>query len=392
MTDDGLGALVLGVDDIIGLGVVRSLGRRRIPVWVLSRGRSSAATSRFARRLPWPEVDEAEQVASLLDLGRRHRLDRWAIFPSDDEAAALLARHHEALSGCFRLTTPPWEILRWAYDKRLTHQLAADAGVDQPWTRCPRDRAELVTLDCPFPVMLKPAVKVGANSFTRARAWRVDGREELLARYDEACALVSPDLILVQELIPGDGEGQFLCGALCANGNPLVSIATRRTRHYPLDLGRSSAYVETVDRPEIEDATRRLLAALRYTGLAFAEFRHDPRDGRYKVIDVNPRPWVSHTLGRRAGVDFAYLLWRLVQGESVPQVHAQTGVGWVRMLVDLPAVAQAIMRGQLTPGAYLRSLRRPLEFSVFAADDPLPVLMDGLMLVQRAWNRRVAVR
>ena len=28
------------------------------------------------------------------------------------------------------MTVPPWDVLAWAYDKRLTYQLAADIGLD----------------------------------------------------------------------------------------------------------------------------------------------------------------------------------------------------------------------------------------------------------------------
>ena len=43
-------------------------------------------------------------------------------------------------------------------------------------------------------------------------------REELLARYDEACSQVAPDLVMVQELIPGGGNTQFSYAALCLDG------------------------------------------------------------------------------------------------------------------------------------------------------------------------------
>src|SRR5205807_590649 len=81
--------------------------------------------TRYAqRRLAWPPEDPARQVEFLLDLGRRYRLDGWLLIPTGDETAALLAQHHARLAHQFRMTTPPWDILRWAYDKRLTHQLA----------------------------------------------------------------------------------------------------------------------------------------------------------------------------------------------------------------------------------------------------------------------------
>lgn len=384
---DRAGALVIG-GDYRGLGVVRSLGRRGIPVWVLTDEHLIAATSRYARRsLPWPALGEARQIDHLLDLGERHRLDAWAVFPTGDEAAALLARHHAALRERFRLTVPPWEVLRWAYDKRLTYRFAAELCVDHPWTRCPRGREEVAALDCVFPAILKPAIKENPNSFTHDKAWRVEGREALLARYDEACGMMDPDVIMVQELIPGGGEAQFSYAALCVDGRPLASLVARRTRQHPVDFGRSSSYVETIDLPEVEESSRRLLAAMRFTGLVEVEFKHDARDGRYKLLDINPRVWGWHTLGRRAGVDFPYLFWRVLQDESVPEVRARPGVRWVRAVTDLRTVAREIWHGHMSPGAYLRSLRGPLEFAIFAVDDPLPALLEVPLLSYLAWKR-----
>jgi D-aspartate ligase len=385
-----VGAVVIGAD-YRGLGVVRSLGRRGIPVWVLADEHLVATTSRYTcRTLMWPADNEARQLDFLLQLARRYGLRGWALIPTGDESAALLARHYSCLAEHFRVTTPPWEVLRWAYDKRLTHQLAADLSVDQPWTHNPASGDELYRLDCPFPAILKPAIKPQLNRFTRAKAWLVEDRKALVARYDEACALAAPRDILVQEMIPGDGTCQFSFAGLCDGGRPLVSLIVRRTRQYPIDFGRSSSFVESVEQPDVERAARLLLGALRFTGLAEVEFKLDPRDGRCKLLEINPRVWGWHTLGRLTGADFPYLLWRLVRGQSVhcEARPAQPGLRWVHMRTDLPAALELRRRGLLSVGAYLRSLRSPVEFAIAAADDPLPALLDIPLLGVLAWRRR----
>jgi predicted ATP-grasp superfamily ATP-dependent carboligase len=204
----------------------------------------------------------------------------------------------------------------------------------------------------------------------------VTDREELLARYREARGLIPPDLILVQQLIPGGGESQFSYAALCCNGQPIASLTARRTRQYPIDFGYSSSFVETLDVPEIVAPSRRLLAAIQYTGIVEVEYKFDARDGRYKLLDINPRLWTWSPLGGRAGVDFPYLLWQMMVGRPVPEQTGRTGVHWVRMSTDLPAAIHAMLRGRLSLGAYLRILRGPLEFALIASDDPLPGLLD----------------
>src|SRR5436309_3966594 len=326
------GALVI-TEHYRGLALVRSLGRRSIPVWTLNPDSElMSSVSRYSRHsLPWPTGSDSEQLEYLFALQARHRLDGWARFATSDEPTRLVARHHAALSTRFRLTVPPWDRLRWAYDKRLTYRLAADIGVDYPKTFYPVSRQELANIDCSFPVILKPAFKKELNRFTRDKAWRADDRQTLAALYAKASALVGPDVVMVQELIPGGGETQFSYAALCADGRTLASVTARRTRQYPVDFGRSSSFVETCDQPAVEEPARRLLAAMRYTGLMEVEFKYDRADGRYKLLDLNPRVWTWQALCGRAGVDFPYLLWRSIHGEAVPDLRGRSGVRWVRM-------------------------------------------------------------
>jgi predicted ATP-grasp superfamily ATP-dependent carboligase len=383
-TGQPTGALVIA-EHYRGLALVRSLGRRGIPVWTLEADSElMASVSRYSRRsLPWPTGDDREQLEYLFELSARHGLNGWTLFATSDEPTMLCARHHAALASRFQMTVAPWDVLRWAYDKRLTYRLAGDVGVDCPTTFYPRALDEVADLDCAFPVILKPAFKKVMNRFTRDKAWRADDRQTLVARYREASELVGPDVVMVQELISGGGDTQFSYTSLCADGRVLASVTARRTRQYPVDFGRSSSLVETCDQSAVEESARRLLAAMRYTGLVEVEFKFDRRDGRYKLLDVNPRVWTWQGLCGRAGVDFPYLLWRSIHGEPVPELRGRPGVRWVRMSTDLAAAATEMRRGRLSLGAYLRSLKRPLEFAAFAADDPLPSL---LRLPARAYS------
>ena len=371
------GALVIG-GILNGLSIARSLGRRGVPVWVTTPPNIKLAScSRYTlRTLHWPEEDCEAQVAYLLELAERYHLDQWVLFPTSDETAALLSKFHAELSRRFRVSTPNWNVLRWAYDKRLTYRLAAEERVDYPSTILPGTEADLEGVSFPFPAVLKPATHASINRFTAEKAWPAANREELLARYREARDLIPPDLILVQERIPGGGEAQFSYAALCCDGQPIASLTARRTRQYPIDFGYSSSFVETLDVPEIVAPSRRLLAAIRYTGLVEVEYKRDARDGRYKLLDINPRLWTWAPLGGRAGVDFPYLLWQMMVGRPVPEQVGRTGVRWIRMCTDVPAAIHEMLRGRMSLGTYLRSLRGPVKFALMAADDPLPGLLD----------------
>jgi len=375
--------------DYRALGVVRSLGRRGIPVAVVREGDDRLATlSRYAgHRFPWPTGDASTHVDYLLDLANRAGLHGWVLIPSADETAALVARNHERLARSFVPTVPPWEVLKAAYDKRETYALAERVGVEVPWTLWPAGRADLAAAEIEFPVILKPAVKESFNRLTAAKAWRVDNRHELLARYEEAIGLVSPEVLMVQELVPGSGEEQLSYAALCAEGQPLASIVARRTRQYPADFGRASTFVETIDEPAVVSSSLPLLEAMRFTGLVEVEFKRDPGTGRLKLLDVNPRVWGWHTLGAAAGVDFSYLLWLAASGQRIPKLQAQPGVRWVRTTTDLPTVVGELLRGRLRLRDYVATLRGPRTRAIFALDDPLPGLAEGPLIMSMIVRR-----
>jgi len=234
---NSLGALVIG-GGIRGLSIAGSLGHRGIPVWVMTTGNDRLATlSRYTRRtLPWITGSPEEQVEYLLRLAREHHLDGWALFPTADEPAAFLSRFRRELATRFRVTTPDWDVLRWAYDKRLTYQLAAQESVDHPWTLCPASEADLEAVDGRFPVILKPAVKANANRFTADKAWPAESRDRLLARYREARTVGPPELILVQEMIPGGGgtrnrgTGALHAGRHRLHGSRRTGVQVRSSR------------------------------------------------------------------------------------------------------------------------------------------------------------------
>lgn len=385
---ESVGAVVLG-GDYRALGVVRSLGRRGIPVWVvrLEDDHRLAALSRYSSReivLPAASDDERRRD-QLLELGRRHSLDGWVLFATADPTVAFVAREHEALGDCFRLTAPPWEQFRWAYDKRCTAELAAKLDVPHPWT-CPvPSRDDVAQYSGPFPVLLKPATRTFWGP--AEKAWRMDDRPALLGGFDKAAAVTEPGSLMLQELLPGTTRVQYSFAALCHDGRAVASVTVERVRQYPLDFGRFSTYVETIDDPEVELLGRRVLEGLGISGLAEVEFKRDSRNGCLRLLDINVRVWGWHTIARRAGLDFPYLAWRQALGQDVDELQAPAGLRWLRLTTDVPAGVRAIAAGQLSVRDYLRTLLGRHEQPVLARDDLLPALSElplhGLEVIRR---------
>jgi D-aspartate ligase len=381
MSPEQVGAVVIGGEHP-GLGVARSLGRRGIPVCVIDDQHSISQFSKYVTRVVRVKDlrDENCTVDSVMEIGERYGLKGWVLFPTRDETVAAFSRHRDRLAEFFRVTTGSFDSVRWAWDKKNTYDLAAELGIPVPRTFNPRTERDLKELYAYLPLALKPSVKENFFYATGAKAWRAETPDQLNEVFRKAIQQIRPEEILIQEIIPGDGQRQYSYCAFFRDGVAHSTLVAKRLRQHPREFGRAATYVETVEHPEIEELSERFLRAINYYGLVEVEFKQDPRDGRFKLLDVNARTWGFHSISGPAGVDFPYLLYADQLGIQVERNRARAGVGWLRMVTDLPTAASDLWDGELTLRSYWDSLRRTHSESVFCLKDPLPSVAEVLML------------
>jgi D-aspartate ligase len=382
------GAVVIG-GDYQGLGIVRSLGHHGVPVGLIddevSISRFSKYTSFSVKIASFGDADKTAEI--LLALGRERKLDGWLLYPTRDEIVAAISQHKDELETLYRVPTPNWNVVKYLWDKRNTYDLARSLKIPAPRTHCIRDRSELDRLDLTFPVALKPAIKEHFLYATGAKAWRANNLVELKGLFDRASRFMPVEELLIQDLIPGEGASQYSYCAFFKKGQAISKLVATRLRQHPLEFGRSSTYVESVDLPLLEDYSERFLRAIDYYGLVELEYKFDSRDGQYHLLDVNGRTWGYHTIGCRAGIDFSYLLFLDQLNKPVESSRGRAGVRWIRLLTDLPVGFLSILRGSLGAREYLHSLREFDEEAVFSRDDPMPGVAEIALIPYLAIKR-----
>ena len=373
----GCGAVVLGGDHQ-GLGIVRSLGRHNIPVVVIDDQFSIARFSKYTTRaISVPDLrDEKRTVDTVLEIGRRLSLNGWVLYPTRDETVAAFARYRQILAEVFRVPTPDWSTTQWVWDKRKTYRLAGELNIPTPSTWYLSEVADLDRIGTEPPFVIKPAIKEHFFYDTKAKAWRANSRAELHAMFLQAAALVGQGEVIVQDLIPGDGSQQFAYCAFFKQGRAVGRMVVRRTRQHPLEFGRASTFVETIDLPQIIEPSERFLRAIDYYGLVELEYKLDARTGEYKLLDVNGRTWGYHTLGIGAGVDFPYMIFADQVGDPVAPCQGRVGVKWVRLLTDIPTGILEIAGRRQSLRSYLRSLRGVQVESMFCWEDLRPAIAE----------------
>ncbi|HZD60847.1 MAG TPA: ATP-grasp domain-containing protein [Anaerolineae bacterium] len=372
------GAVILG-GDMVGLGIMRGLWHEGIPTVLLDH---EPCISRFSNqkeaffKCPNFKENGKELTEFLENLAWQERLNGWVIYPTNDEAVYFLAKNRDKIGQFFQVSVPEWDIVELFYDKRKTTEIAKRLNVPMPKTWLPETIEEIDNFDIEFPVVIKPAIRDHFYPATKKKAILVNNWDELHKEFREACQVVEPSELMIQDLIPGGPENLYSFCPFFKDGQTFARVIARRTRQHPMDFGHASTFVETVDIPELEEMGTKLLEAVEYRGICEVEFKYDRRDGTYKLLEVNTRAWGWHKIGLGAGVNFSYLMYKDLIGEEVPVIHDVKPTKWLRMATDLPTVYKEIIKGRLSFREYISSLRGKKEYAIFSWRDPLPFFIE----------------
>jgi len=379
------GVIVIG-NHVQSLGIVRSLGRKNIPVYLINDrrfciGRFSRYTKKF---FLFPAIDDPEKLCRFLcHLAGQEHLKDWLIMPTNDAAVYSISISKETLEKYYKIPTPNWDGIKNAYNKKMTYTLAEKCQIPYPETWYPEnfDDAVAISAKIQYPVILKPAIMHHYYKKTRKKAVIVRNSSELLKEYNQFAAVVDPTEIMIQDVIPGrPGELFSFCSFFKFNRS-LASCIAQRIRQRPMDCGKGTTFAESVFIPEIAEYGIRLLQEMHYYGLSEVEFKKDPRDGKYKLLEMNARTWLWHSLAIRCGVDFCYLQYRdMLEGTIEPVTSFRTHIKWVHFYTDFGISLNEIIRGRMKIREYINSLRGEKELGVFSSDDILPFIMETISL------------
>ncbi|HVR32173.1 MAG TPA: acetate--CoA ligase family protein [Acidimicrobiia bacterium] len=367
----------------MGLGVIRSLGRRGVPVIAVRYDRQDFGhTSRFVTRtldVPDPVACEESFVASLLDLGRE--LGDAVLIPASDASLAAVARAWDRLSENYRVACPPWDRARLFLEKRHTYSLAADAGIPVPATHVVSTEEQLVSMadELPYPVLVKP---VQSHLFVRrfgVKMLEVTDRAELIDTY-RTVSDGSLEL-MVQEFITGPPSAGANYNCFVVDGEPVAEFTARKVRNNPPTLG-SPRVVVSEHLPEVVELGRRVMASLGHEGFACTEFKRNDKNGEWTLMEVNGRHNLSSALAVEAGIDFPWVDYRYHErGELPGPADFRDGIYWIDLKRDLAASVRFRKVERFALRDYLRPYVRRRVFGDWDLRDPRPLLSRAALTI-----------
>jgi D-aspartate ligase len=386
-------AIVLQVSYACGLDIIRDLGRHGVPVAAMDPDPGALGLrSRYATGLvcPDPLDDEEAFLVFLEELGRS--LPQPAVvFPSHDEFIWPLSRHAKRLEPSFIVPFSTWEVMQRVHDKRAQLEAAWSSGVDTPKTVFVESREELAAAasEVPFPAVLKPVDSLAFKLRFRRHIIDVDSPAELRRVYDKVDDL---GLLMLQERVPGGEDDLWTVGSyLDAQSRPLAVFCGHKLRQYPHSGGSCLAGVSAWDQ-HLVDAALRLLQKLRFHGVSQVEFKRDPRDGRYRLMEVNARHWKWHGLAAASGVNLSLAAYRDATRDPYLAPRQSDGVKWIVANKDVPLAILEIARRERRAGEYLRSLRGTRMDGLHSFHDPVPGAINAYRVARQAVTRQPRAR
>jgi D-aspartate ligase len=319
-----------------------------------------------------PEATVEQLLAAGLALG-----GRAVLMPCSDEWTMFVARWAGRLSGMYRFPRLSHDLAQRLQDKHQLQSLATERAVGVPASLRPVDGADALRfagmLD--YPVVIKTSASRDNGNQTAV----VSNPDELVAAFR---LMDDPGNLICQRLVPGEDSDCWLFnGYFDDQSHCIARFSGRKLRQWPAGRG-ITVLAEATRNPAVEQIAVGFLTDVGYRGPVDMDFRRDPADGSYHLLDVNPRlGGVFRLFEDRHGLDVARAMYLDLIGEPVEQAPQREGRRFVNEGAFLVALLKSWRTALGSPGATIRELRGA-EMRTFRWTDPFPFLVHMATVVR----------
>lgn len=362
------------------LAVVRSLGRRGIPVVLVTPSpRDWIADSRYVKQVQiCPYMHESEQA--VLDF--LHKLAAQfsgvkVLIPTVDECAWYVGRYYQELAQYFLIPAPNGSTMEKVNNKRFQYETADALGIPIPETYFPQSMAEVEALAATikhYPYVIKPNVSFewkmqsAAQGARGKKGLRVDNADELLATAKKI--FIPGQDFMIQEVIGGrDQRLVTFLGFFDEHSQPNSWFIRKKMRQCPIDFGYCTM-TESCHDQQVYKQSVALLQAIKYQGIAGVEWKLDPETNTYKLIEINGRPVNTTGCAIASGVDLPAIAYFHKISQPLPPVTDwKDGQRWAWLAMDFWSARELISLGQGSMWQWFKEAVSIKADAVFAWDD-----------------------
>jgi predicted ATP-grasp superfamily ATP-dependent carboligase len=382
-------AVVLGAG-VNGLGVVRSLARADVPVWLLdSDVHSPEMRTRVARSLRIRTLHGETLIEELERLGNERFAGlRPVLFLTQEETVKMVSHHRDRLSPFYRFSLPARDTADTLMHKHGFQRLAERYNAPIPKLVHVGTRADLAALDgLRYPVVAKPGERNAEYSRHFRKAYRVENITEARDLVQRILA-VMPDVV-VQEWIEGPDSNIHFCLQYLDRGSEVVASFTgRKVRSWPPEVGGTASCTAAPEADaELSAITSRFFKAAGVTGMAGMEYKRDARDGTFRLVEPTiGRTDYQEEVATLNGVNLPHAAYCCELGLPTPvPVPVVRPIGWRVRTEDIQSAA---LQGQ-SPAHGWPAGGRVVD-AMWRWTDPAPYLFQNLRRIRRALRNRIS--
>ena len=361
-------ALVLGMRPN-GLGIVRSLAGHGVPVDFADASLSMYGMhTRHGRRRLFRAMQGAPLIEDMLAI-KGEFASPPVVVMTRENMVRTVSEYRAELEPHYRLHLAPHRQVLELDEKNAFQAMAEAGGFPIPRALALRPETDLAGLTgLRYPVILKPAAKTRDYIARFRKVYKLDSAAEVERVYREA-RVCSPEMI-VQEFIPGGDADIYFCLLFVSRDGPThPAFVGRKLTLHPPELGTLTRAIPAPEAAaELTDTSLRFFRSIGYFGMCSMEYKRDPRDGRYYMIEPTvSRADYQETIALLNGVDPAYAHYLEATGQPVDA--ALRPVSGEIAYVDRHTDRWVNGRAAMPPGRRYREV----DF-FFRWDDPGPAL------------------
>lgn len=345
----------------------------------------------FVSRLPDKKIlincKEGDYVGfekRFLDIINQEQFD--VIVPMSDFAATILSNNKEVLDGKTNAICSSNKIIHKALDKMNVMDVCQKNGLPCPKTLLSAEKIEdVLNGGLTFPVLIKPRAQSGA------RGLRVFSDEEELIDFTKTNKLIFSDYV-IQEYIPNVKRCYSSNLYVDKNGRIVSNFVYQSARWFPVFGGTGTLNISVFNKQIIE-YSKELISIFGLRGCCGVDFIEDPRDGKIKILEINPRPLACAKIEFLSGINVAKQILEDTFLESVTSYDTyKTGVRVRMSQIDFLWFLKSPNRFKAKP-CYFSILHT--KDQLFAIDDPLPwfaFLFSGIKKYKKQIGRKSKFR
>ncbi|HIS76112.1 MAG TPA: ATP-grasp domain-containing protein [Candidatus Merdivicinus excrementipullorum] len=344
-----------------------------IPSVAIGKGRLNATSnSRIVSvEVVEPNLEDDEVFCkTLMDFAGRYPKEQTLLLvPCGDNYIKLLVRNQDKLRPYYRFECISEELLMRLSIKESFYEVCTEHGFAFPkTTACSYENYKNVELPFDFPVIIKPSNSVAYWNCKfphKKKVFVAQNKEEFTAILNAIYGSSYKDHLILQEYIPGDDSQMRVMNCYCGSDKKVKLIALGQAlleEHSPEGIGSYAAIINTRD-DALAQQMKDFLEGIGYVGFANFDMKLDPRDGKYKLFEMNLRQGRSSFFVTASGYNLAkWLADDVIYRKEQPLTIADNKVLWsiipkgviYRYVADESLKAQA--KALIKEGKYCQSL------------------------------------